>query len=114
MTAVAEGTGGPARTGRSAPGFLAHHEGDSVAVAVADLTAGPAVGGYLHGPGDLSVELTDPVPLGHKLALAEIAAGDDVIEYGVRIGVALKPIHVGQYVHVHNIRSARWQTSIAD
>jgi (2R)-sulfolactate sulfo-lyase subunit alpha len=35
-----------------------------------------------------------------------------VIEYGVRIGVTRQPIQAGQHVHVHNIRSARWQNSM--
>jgi hypothetical protein len=31
----------------------------------------------------------------------------------VRIGTASADIRTGQLVHVHNLRSARWQTSIA-
>lgn len=98
---------------RSSPGFLAHREGDSVAVAVTDLAAGRVHGGYLHGGGDLEVELREPVPLGHKFALREIEAGADVIEYGVRVAIASKAIGVGDHVHVHNVRSARWQHSVA-
>jgi (2R)-sulfolactate sulfo-lyase subunit alpha len=97
----------------SEPGFLAHREGDSVAVAVRDLPAGPASGGYLSDPATIEVELADPVPLGHKFALVDIAEGADVVEYGVRIGLAVKDIARGDYVHVHNVRSARWQSSVA-
>jgi (2R)-sulfolactate sulfo-lyase subunit alpha len=97
----------------SVPGFLAHREGDSVAVAVTDLAAGPAHGGYLHGGGDLDAELYEPVPLGHKFALRDIGEGADVIEYGVRVAVASRPIRKGEHVHVHNVRSARWQQSVA-
>lgn len=92
--------------------FLAHKEGDKVAVAVRDLEPGPADGGFLDG-GELRVEVREPVPLGHKLALVDIAEGDDLIEYGVRVGVATNPIRTGEHVHVHNVRSARWQTSKA-
>jgi (2R)-sulfolactate sulfo-lyase subunit alpha len=98
---------------QSQPGFLAHREGDSVAVAVADLPAGAAEGGYLHGARTLHAELREPVPLGHKFALADIAQGDDVIEYGVRIAIATRPIRKGEHVHVHNVRSARWHNSVA-
>lgn len=98
---------------KSAPGFLAHREGDSVAVAVVDLDAGKANGGYLHGSGDLQAELLEHVPLGHKFALRDISEGDDVIEYGVRVAVAAKAIRKGEHVHVHNVRSARWQHSVA-
>ena len=96
----------------STPGFLAHREGDSVAVAVVDPPAGPADGGYLHSSGDLHVELTEAVPLGHKFALHDIDAGADVIEYGARVAIASKAIHKGEHVHVHNVRSARWQHSV--
>jgi hypothetical protein len=34
--------------------------------------------------------------------------GADVIEYGVRIGRAPEGLAVGDYVHTHNIKSARW------
>lgn len=98
---------------RPTPGFLAHREGDGVAVAVADLPAGQAEGGYLHGGQDLRVELRDAVPLGHKFALRDIDEGADVIEYGVRVAVASKAIRTGEHVHVHNVRSARWQQSVA-
>jgi (2R)-sulfolactate sulfo-lyase subunit alpha len=90
-----------------APQFLAHRDGDLVGVAVRDLEPGPATGGYLSGPASLSVRLTEPVPLGHKLALADIAAGQDIIEYGQRVGVATRDIKQGQHVHLHNVRSAR-------
>jgi (2R)-sulfolactate sulfo-lyase subunit alpha len=90
-----------------APGFLAHREGDLVGVAVRDLGPGPVQGSYLSGSETLSVRLAEPVPLGHKLALADIAAGQDVIEYGQRVGIATRDIATGEHVHVHNVRSAR-------
>lgn len=96
-----------------APSFLAHNEGDSVAVATRDLSPGPVEGGYLVGPESITRELKEPVPLGHKFALQDISEGDEVIEYGARVAVATKPISAGEYVHVHNVRSIRWQTSIA-
>jgi len=95
------------------PDFLAHRDGDNVAVAVRDLSPGAAEGGYLRGPASITVQVRTDVPLGHKFALADIAEGADVIEYGVRTGVASQPIVVGDYVHVHNVRSARWQNSVA-
>lgn len=97
----------------SEPDFLAHREGDSVAVAVRNLSAGAVEGGYLHGHSSITVRLRDDVPLGHKLALIDIADGDDIIEYGVRVGIATRDISAGEYVHVHNVRSARWQNSVA-
>jgi len=96
----------------NATGFLAHHHGDGVAVATRDLSPGRVEGGFLAGPGSATVELTEAVPLGHKFALRDIPAGAEVIEYGVCIAVAGKAITAGQHVHVHNLRSVRWQNSV--
>lgn len=96
------------------PGFLAHQDGDSVAVATRDLSPGTVEGGYLVGPTSTTVQLTETVPLGHKFALRDIAAGDEVIEYGVCVAVASTAVATGQHVHVHNVRSVRWQSSIAN
>jgi (2R)-sulfolactate sulfo-lyase subunit alpha len=95
------------------PDFLVHRAGDSVAVAVRDLSPGPVRGGYLSGGERVTLSLTEPVPLGHKFALREIGRGADVIEYGVRVAIATSDIAIGQHAHVHNLRSARWQRSVA-
>jgi len=95
------------------PDCLAHHAGDYVAVAVKDLEPGRVKGAYLDTEAPIDVQLSAPVPLGHKLALRDIPEDGDVIEYGLRIGIASKPISAGDYVHVHNVRSARWHNSIA-
>jgi (2R)-sulfolactate sulfo-lyase subunit alpha len=95
------------------PDFLVHQEGDDVAVATRDLEPGEVEGGYLVGPTSLRVSLVEEVPLGHKFALRDLAVGEQVTEYGACVGQASAPISVGQYVHVHNVRSVRWQTSMA-
>jgi len=97
----------------SAPQFLLHHDGDSVAVAVMDLLPGSVNGAALKGGTKYSFDLLAACPLGHKFAAVEIKNGDDIIKYGVRVGVATADIKVGEYVHVHNMRSARWQLSRA-
>lgn len=98
----------------NSPGFLVHREGDAVAVATRDLSPGAVEGGYLEGPASVTVDLVETVPLGHKFALRDLAAGDEVIEYGVCVATAAKDITTGQHVHVHNVRSIRWQTSVAN
>lgn len=95
------------------PEFLVHREDDSVAIATRDLHPGNVEGGCLRGEDTLKVRLLEDVPLGHKFALVAIGAGDDVLEYGTRVAVAITAISAGQHVHVHNVRSARWQTSTA-
>jgi (2R)-sulfolactate sulfo-lyase subunit alpha len=93
------------------PGFLVHNEGDDVAVAVDDIEPGRAVVVYMDSNRDVEVAVREKIPLGHKIALNDLASGADVIEYGVRIGLARSAIGRGQLVHVHNVRSARWQSS---
>jgi len=45
--------------------------------------------------------------LGQKLAIREIKKGDTIWKYGLSIGKAMRDIHVGEWVHVHNIEPVR-------
>jgi len=56
----------------------------------------------------VELDIVDPVPLGHKVALRDIGSGEPVIEYGEAIGLATADIRVGQHVHVHNLKGQRW------
>lgn len=78
-------------------GWIRIHPDDHVAVALRDLSAGDPVCG---------VTLTEPVPAGHKVALASRAAGEPIIKYGCPIGVASRAINPGEWVHIHNLRTA--------
>jgi len=42
---------------------------------------------------------------GHKYALRDIAAGENIIKYGLPIGHATEPIAKGAHVHVHNVKT---------
>lgn len=89
--------------------FLIHQAEDDVGVAVRDIDAGEEVTGVQMDTGqDVTVRTTTPVLLGHKLALRGLQKGQEVIKYGLRIGLATKPIEPGDHVHTHNVRSARW------
>ena len=48
------------------------------------------------------------VPIGHKIALTDIKAGDTVWKYGHDIGKAVANIAKGEHVHVHNLKTKRW------
>lgn len=48
------------------------------------------------------------VPLGHKVALADLEAGDTVVKYGEDIGRAIARIAKGEHVHTHNLKTKRW------
>lgn len=51
------------------------------------------------------LEVLEPIVLGHKIALCDIASGDDVIKYGYPIGHATSDIPRGRHVHTHNLRT---------
>jgi altronate hydrolase len=73
------------------------HERDNVAVALADIGAGDSLFEHLR--------VTEKIPAGHKVALANIKAGEEVIKYGNPIGKATRLIEAGELVHVHNLHS---------
>jgi (2R)-sulfolactate sulfo-lyase subunit alpha len=95
-------------SGAGAPHFLIHNEGDHVGVAVQDVEPGLRRAVYMDSDREVEVEVTEAVPLGHKVALRDLSQDEQVIEYEVTIGRARAPIRGGQLVHVHNVRSARW------
>ena len=47
------------------------------------------------------------IPYGHKVALRPIRAGEPVIKYGERMGIATADIEPGEHVHVHNVRGLK-------
>lgn len=56
--------------------------------------------------GDLTLTPAQAIPLGHKVALRAIAAGQEVRKYGFPIGRASIDIAPGDHVHVHNLKTA--------
>ena len=102
----------PIRAPETAPAFLVHNEGDAVAVAVQDVEPGERQAIYMDSARAVTVAVTEAIPLGHKVALVALDEGADVREYGVRVAVARHPIAIGQLVHTHNDRSARWTSSL--
>lgn len=49
--------------------------------------------------------ITEPVALGHKLAMVPLAVGDKVIKYGMPIGSMTHGAPAGGWVHMHNMQS---------
>jgi (2R)-sulfolactate sulfo-lyase subunit alpha len=89
--------------------FLVHAKEDHVGVAVENIRAGEVVEGVcLEDESTVAVKATQDIPLGHKIALASLAQGALVKEYGEAIGKAVATIQPGEHVHVHNLKSARW------
>ncbi len=70
-------------------------------------------GGFLLSAGGQTVEIREPIGLGHKVALADIASGEPVRKYGQIIGFASKPIAAGSLVHVHNLKADLFERDYA-
>jgi altronate dehydratase small subunit len=88
------------------------HADDNVATLLDDATA-PGELRVLNSPGVTKIDAREPIGLGHKVALAGIAAGQAIVKYGVSIGSASRVIRPGEWVHLHNCASnfdARSQT----
>ena len=66
------------------------HDGDNVAVALTDLSAGQTVCG---------VRLRQDVPRGHKLTLTDVSARGDFIKFGFPVGRATRNVLAGEHVH---------------
>jgi len=94
-------------------GALMHEKEDDVAVVIADVAAGDEVQTVtLNGEAMGTVKATEDIPLGHKIALRDMAAGKEVIKYGRAIGKTRKDVAKGAHVHTQNVVSIRWETSI--
>ena len=87
-----------------------HDPKDSVAVVVVEgVKAGATLTGLiLDEDRTITLSCVQDIPIGHKVALKDMAPGDTVIKYGVDIGKVIQPIKTGQHAHVHNIKTKRW------
>ncbi|WP_120634916.1 UxaA family hydrolase [Ruegeria sp. EL01] len=69
---------------------------DNVVIALRDLSNGDQ-------PAGVPTPLPGSVSRGHKIAIAPIPAGENVIRYGQIIGQAKMNIAPGEHIHVHNL-----------
>lgn len=94
----------------SQPDFLIHEDADNVGVIVVEgVTSGQTVVG-LNMESHATIELTAlaDIPLGHKIALVDLAVGDQVTKYAGNIGKIIGDVRKGGHVHVHNCKTNRW------
>lgn len=47
------------------------------------------------------------IPIGHKIALRDIALNEEILKYGEVIGSATAMIPAGYHVHIHNCRGLK-------
>jgi altronate dehydratase len=76
--------------------MLTLHPHDNIAVALADIAAGEV-------DDATGVTAQQSIMQGHKMAIAAISAGQNVLRYGQTIGQATANISVGEHVHVQNL-----------
>ena len=90
--------------------FVLHDANDSVAVVVTEgVKAGMELAGWIMDEDRMTrVTAKQDIPIGHKVALRDMAAGDTVIKYGIDMGKVVNPNRAGEHAHVHNIKTKRW------
>ena len=92
------------------PHLLVHEKGDNVGVVVVEgLTAGTEMLCVVtHDNSDFRLKANSDIPIGHKVALKDLSAGDTVMKYGEDIGKMIGPAKTGDHVHTQNLKTKRW------
>jgi (2R)-sulfolactate sulfo-lyase subunit alpha len=94
----------------SAPHFVVHDKTDSVGVVVVEtVEANTEMTGWIMETDEtISITALDPIPIGHKVALSDVAEGDTILKYGHSIGKTVSAIGRGNHVHTHNLKTTKW------
>lgn len=94
----------------SIPHLLVHDKRDNVGVVVVEgLTSGTEMLCVVtEDDSDFALQAAADIPIGHKVALTDLAEGETVIKYGEDIGRMVEPVGKGGHVHVHNLKTKRW------
>lgn len=94
----------------SIPHLLVHDSKDNVGVVVVEgLTSGTKMLCVItHDNSSFELEAKADVPIGHKVALRDIAEGDTAMKYGEDIGKFISSVECGGHVHTHNLKTKRW------
>ena len=90
--------------------FVLHDAKDTVAVVVVEgVKAGMDLNGWIMDEDRMtSVQARQDIPIGHKVALKDMAIGDTVLKYGIDMGKVVATIKAGEHAHVQNIKTKRW------
>lgn len=92
------------------PQLLVHDHDDNVGVVVVEgLSAGTEMLCVVTADNSsFSLKAEQDVPIGHKVALKDLASGDTAIKYGEDIGKFVADVKRGHHVHTHNLKTKRW------
>jgi (2R)-sulfolactate sulfo-lyase subunit alpha len=90
--------------------FVLHDARDTVAVVVVEgVKAGMELTGWIMDEDRMiKLQARQDIPIGHKVALAEMKPGDTVLKYGIDMGKVVAPVQAGEHAHVQNIKTKRW------
>jgi len=89
--------------------FLIHQKGDHVGVATSNIEANTVVVGvYMDDNSTIELVVKGNVPLGHKIAIEQLGPNAKVMKYGIQVGFTPQGFEIGDYVHIHNMKTARW------
>lgn len=94
----------------SIPQLLVHDPKDNVGVVVVEnLKAGTDMLGVITADNSSFQLLAQAdVPIGHKVALRDLKAGDTATKYGEDVGKIIADVKKGEHVHTHNMKTKRW------
>lgn len=67
----------------------------------------------LQGEATGQIKLAQDIAFGHKVCIAVVPQGADVLKYGQVIGRASRALKKGEHVHVHNVESGRRSGDLA-
>ena len=88
-------------------------KGDTVATCLEKVAKGGSVRLMINGKMGETLKANQAIPYIHKICIKPLKKGEHCMKYGLSIGVASKDIKVGDYIHVHNIESARGRGDLA-
>ncbi len=78
---------------------------DNVVTVMEEAASGDEIE-YVTVEGSRQVTTREAIPMGHKVALRDLAVGEPIVKYCQTIGTASAAIAQGRHVHTHNVRSA--------
>ena len=81
--------------------FIKINENDNVIVALNTIPEGTEIA----LEGGLCITSNMEIPAGHKMAIANIEEGSEVIKYGYSIGFTKESVKAGDWIHVHNLKT---------
>ena len=92
------------------PQLLVHHKTDNVGVVVVEglRKNSKMLCVVIEDNSDFTLTANADVPIGHKVALSDLADGATVIKYGEDIGRMTKAAKKGDHIHTHNLKTKRW------